>query len=119
MREVEAECVRRLGKEVLDNMINRATIQLACQERNIVVTKAEVEKEIVRIASEFKIPLEQYLQNNPDAPIGDAQQNFRAATFLTTPMSCCRQNQAAQKDRLPDSGSADQLPNIQLKGQLT
>lgn len=62
MREVEAECVRRLGKEVLDNMINRATIQLACQERNIVVTKAEVEKEIVRIASEFKIPLEQYLQ---------------------------------------------------------
>ncbi|MBC7818187.1 MAG: peptidylprolyl isomerase, partial [Planctomycetaceae bacterium] len=62
MREVEAECVRRLGKEVLDNMINRATIQLACQEQNIVVTKAEVEKEIVRIASEFKIPLEQYLQ---------------------------------------------------------
>jgi foldase protein PrsA len=62
MRDVEAECVRRLGKEVLDNMINRATIQLACQERNIVVTKAEVEKEIVRIASEFKIPLEQYLQ---------------------------------------------------------
>ncbi len=62
MREVEAECVRRLGKEVLDNMINRATIQLACQEQNVVVTKAEVEKEIVRIASEFKIPLEQYLQ---------------------------------------------------------
>lgn len=62
MAEVEAECVRRLGKEVLDNMINRATIQLACQEQNIVVTNTEVEREIVRIASEFKIPLEQYLQ---------------------------------------------------------
>lgn len=61
MRDVEAECVRRLGREVLDNMINRATIQLACQEKNVVVTSAEVDREMTRIASEFKIPLEQYL----------------------------------------------------------
>ncbi len=62
MKAVEDECVRRLGKEVLDNMINRAMIQLACQERNIVVTEADVNREITRIASEFKIPIEQYLQ---------------------------------------------------------
>ncbi|MBM3968768.1 MAG: peptidylprolyl isomerase [Planctomycetes bacterium] len=60
--EVAKECVARLGKEVLDNMINRATIQLACQARGIEVTSAEVNKEIVRIAAEFKIPTEQYLQ---------------------------------------------------------
>ena len=60
--EVAKECVQRLGKEVLDNMINRATIQLACQARGIDVTPAEVNKEIVRIAAEFKIPTEQYLQ---------------------------------------------------------
>lgn len=60
--EVAKECVMRLGKEVLDNMINRATIQLACQARGIDVTPAEVDKEIVRIAAEFKIPTEQYLQ---------------------------------------------------------
>ena len=60
--EVGAECIQRLGKEVLDNMINRATIQLACQARNIEVTPAEVNKEIVRIAADFKIPTEQYLQ---------------------------------------------------------
>ncbi len=60
--EVAKECVQRLGKEVLDNMINRATIQLACQARGTDVTPAEVNKEIVRIAAEFKIPTEQYLQ---------------------------------------------------------
>lgn len=60
--EVAAECVKRLGKEVLDNMVNRATIQLACQARGIEVTAAEVDKEIVRIAADFKIPTEQYLQ---------------------------------------------------------
>lgn len=60
--EVEKECVMRLGKEVLDNMINRATIQLACQARGVEVTPAEVDQEIVRIAAEFKIPTEQYLQ---------------------------------------------------------
>lgn len=60
--EVAKECVMRLGKEVLDNMINRATIQLACQARGVEVTPAEVDKEIVRIAAEFKIPTEQYLQ---------------------------------------------------------
>lgn len=60
--EVAQECVKRLGKEVLDNMVNRATIQLACQSRGIEVTPAEVDKEIVRIAAEFKIPTEQYLQ---------------------------------------------------------
>lgn len=60
--EVAAECVRRLGKEILDNIVNRATIQLACQARGIEVTAAEVDKEIVRIAADFKIPTEQYLQ---------------------------------------------------------
>lgn len=59
---VAAECVARLGKEVLENMINRATIQLACQARGVEVTAAEVDKEIVRIAADFKIPTEQYLQ---------------------------------------------------------
>lgn len=60
--EVAQECVKRLGKEVLDNLINRATIQLACQARGVEVTPDEVKKEVVRIAAEFKIPTEQYLQ---------------------------------------------------------
>lgn len=62
MDEVAQECVQRLGKEVLDNMVNRSMILLSCQARGVEVTPAEVDKEIVRIAAEFKIPTEQYLQ---------------------------------------------------------
>lgn len=62
MDEVAQECMLRVGKDVLDSMINRTIIQLACQEQGVEVTRAEVDQEIVRIASEFKIPVEQYLQ---------------------------------------------------------
>ena len=62
MDEVAQECMLRVGKDVLDSMINRTIIQLACQEQGIEVTRAEVDREIVRIAGEFKIPVEQYLQ---------------------------------------------------------
>lgn len=60
--EVANECMKRVGKEVLENLINRTIIQLACQEQGLQVTRAEVDQEIVRIAAEFKIPVEQYLQ---------------------------------------------------------
>ncbi len=62
MDEVAEESVSKVGKDVLDGMLNRAMIQLACQERGIEVTAAEVDQEIVRIATEFKIPVEQYLE---------------------------------------------------------
>lgn len=62
MDEVAEESINKVGKDVLDGMLNRAMIQLACQERGIEVTAAEVDQEIVRIATEFKIPVEQYLE---------------------------------------------------------
>ncbi len=60
--EVAEECKRQVGKSVLDSMINRAIIQIACQERGVQVAQAEVDQEIVRIAKEFKIDAEQWLQ---------------------------------------------------------
>ena len=62
MEDVKNESVIRVGKDVLDSMINRGIIQLACRERGVEVAAAEVDQEIVRIAAEFKIPVEQYLQ---------------------------------------------------------
>ncbi len=53
--ELAAECIRRVGKDVLDSLINRMIIQLACQERGIVVTEPEVSREIARMAADFKI----------------------------------------------------------------
>lgn len=60
--DVAQACLRRVGTEVLDSMINRAIIQLACEEKGITVTQAEVEQEIIRIAKQFNIPVESWLQ---------------------------------------------------------
>ncbi len=55
------ECGKRYGDEVLDSIINRAIIQLACEAGGVTVTQIEVEREIVKIATSFKIPVETWL----------------------------------------------------------
>ena len=62
LSQVAEECMRRIGNDVLDSMINRAIIQLACEEAGVTVTEPEVEQEIVRIAKQFNIPVETWLQ---------------------------------------------------------
>lgn len=54
--EVFRECALRVGNEVIESMINRAVIQLACEQAKVQVTEAEVEQEIVNIAKQFNIP---------------------------------------------------------------
>ena len=55
------ECMKRYGDEVLDSIINRAVIQLACENAGVTVTQLDVDKEIVRIARSFNIPVETWL----------------------------------------------------------
>lgn len=62
LRDLYEECTRRIGNEVLESMINRAVIQLACENAGVTVTQAEVEQEIIRIAQQFDIPVETWLQ---------------------------------------------------------
>lgn len=60
--EVARECIQRVGKEVLDSILNRATIELACGERGISVTPEEVNQEIHRIAKEFNVDVANWYQ---------------------------------------------------------
>ncbi len=62
LQMVADECVKRIGNDVLDSMINRAIIQLACEHRDITVTENEVDREIMRIAAQFKIPVQTWLE---------------------------------------------------------
>ncbi|MBD3672954.1 MAG: peptidylprolyl isomerase [Planctomycetaceae bacterium] len=59
---VAQESVKRVGGEVLDNLINRMIIQQACQKQGIQVSKGEVTAEIARIAEKFKMPIETWYQ---------------------------------------------------------
>ena len=59
---VAKESVKRVGPEVLDNLINRMIIQQACEKQGVQVSQGEVTEEISRIAQKFKMPIETWYQ---------------------------------------------------------
>ena len=59
---VAEECVKRYGREVLDDMIHRMIITKACEEAKITVSDQEVSQEITFIAERFKLDVTAYLQ---------------------------------------------------------
>jgi parvulin-like peptidyl-prolyl isomerase len=62
-REKLAEdCLRRYGVEVLESLINKQLILGYCQHKKIDVTEADIEAEILRVAQQFRIPKEHYLE---------------------------------------------------------
>jgi hypothetical protein len=44
LKDLYKRCAMRVGNEVLDSMINRAVIQLACEGAGVVVTREEVDQ---------------------------------------------------------------------------
>ena len=58
--EVARECVARIGEDVLDNIVNRTIIKLACEEYGVVVTEAEVDQEVIKITEEFNIAVDEW-----------------------------------------------------------
>ena len=50
-RQLDEECMNRHGQEVLEGMINRKLIDLACRRQNITVTSQESEAEIAHAAA--------------------------------------------------------------------
>ncbi len=49
--ELAEQCIQRHGLEVLEGTINRKLIEMECQKRNVKITAAEIDGEIVRAAS--------------------------------------------------------------------
>jgi foldase protein PrsA len=60
--QVADEAMARYGKEVLDQLINRTTIEIACRQRGIAVSEAEVEQEIRTISQEYGLDPTAWLQ---------------------------------------------------------
>lgn len=56
------ECVTRFGKEVLDDLINRAMIQQACEAQNVMISADEVEAEILNISKKYNLEPDQWQQ---------------------------------------------------------
>lgn len=56
------ECVQASGRKILDDMINRMIIQQACEKRQIQITAAEVDAEVLKISKQFNLPVESWYQ---------------------------------------------------------
>lgn len=54
--QLAQRCIERHGPEVLEGTINRTLIELACEKRKITITEAEIDREIVRAASDSLPP---------------------------------------------------------------
>jgi foldase protein PrsA len=73
--ELAAECIRRIGKEVLDNLINREIIKQACDQIGIEVSEAEVSKYIEKQAKDLGLTADQLLQ------MTEAERNISPAQY--------------------------------------
>jgi foldase protein PrsA len=60
--QVSDEAMTRYGAEVLDQLINRTVIELACRKQGVVVTEVEVEQEITKTAQEFGLDRATWMQ---------------------------------------------------------
>ena len=59
---VAQECVKRYGREVLDDLIHRLIIQQACEKNEVTVSDQEISDEIARIAKRFNLDVNQWMQ---------------------------------------------------------
>ena len=55
-------CVERHGKEVLESLVNKRLIMHHCQNRQISVSRQEIDAEIERMAKRFKLSREHWLE---------------------------------------------------------
>ena len=55
------EALRRHGEEVLESLLNRHLIQIACQQQGIQITEADIDAEIQQIAKKFGLSVDRWI----------------------------------------------------------
>jgi len=61
-QELAQECLSQYGKEVLEAVMNKYLIITYCDRQGIKISKQDVDEEIGRMAKQFSIPVDQWLQ---------------------------------------------------------
>ncbi len=60
--DLAQDCLRHYGGEVLDALLNKTLIVVECQRQGITVTQEEVNREIERFATFYKVPVAEWLK---------------------------------------------------------
>ncbi len=61
-QELARDCLQHFGKDVLERLVNKYLVMQECQRRGLAVTTDEVNAEVERMASKFKLPVHEWLK---------------------------------------------------------
>ncbi|MDO5309516.1 MAG: peptidyl-prolyl cis-trans isomerase [Planctomycetia bacterium] len=61
LQQLQTESLRAHGQDVLSRILNRALVLAECKRQNLVITRADVDAEIERLAKSFRLTRSQYL----------------------------------------------------------
>ncbi len=67
--ELARNCLVQYGQSVLETVLNRHLIAMECDQKNVVITKQDIDAEIDQVARRFGLPVDQWLKmlsNNRD-----------------------------------------------------
>jgi parvulin-like peptidyl-prolyl isomerase len=59
--DLARDCLQHFGKDVLERLVNKYLVMQECQRRGLKVTADEVNAEVERMASKFKLPVHEWL----------------------------------------------------------
>ncbi len=62
LAQLKDESLRAHGEEVLSRILNRALVLAECKRQGVVITRADVDAEIERLAKSFRLTKNQYLE---------------------------------------------------------
>ena len=82
-QQLAQDCLIRYGERVLENMVYKQLILMACQEQNIVITQADINNEVDRMAKRFRITPEAYLQTITQKLSTTAEKYYRDIVWPT------------------------------------
>ena len=57
LRQLDEECIVRHGTDVLQGLIGRRMLELACKQNHVTVSEEEIDAEIARAAAQMTKPL--------------------------------------------------------------
>ena len=60
--DLARDCLQHYGKDVLDRLVNKYLVMQECERRGLSVSREEVNAEIERTASKFKLPVHEWLK---------------------------------------------------------
>jgi parvulin-like peptidyl-prolyl isomerase len=62
LEDLATQCKVRFGEDVIEDLVNKTLIMVACQKQNINITQKDIDEEISRTATKFKLSTAMYLK---------------------------------------------------------